>query len=83
MNPWYVYILECSDRSLYTGITNDIQSRLSKHISKKGAKYTRSHKAKRLVHTEEFRTKSDALKREREIKSLKRKQKLELICNSR
>lgn len=79
MKLWHVYILECSDDSLYTGVTNDIQSRLYKHMSKKGAKYTKSRGVKRLAYTEEFDTKSEAMKRESEIKSWDRTQKLELI----
>lgn len=76
---YYVYLLECADKSLYTGITNDLEKRLKQHKNKKGGRYTASHKAKKFVHTEPFATKGEALKRELEIKSLPRKKKLELI----
>jgi len=77
--PWTVYILECSDKTLYTGITNDVESRLEKHRKGTGAKYTRGRSPLKLVYTEPHRTKSRALKRELEIKSLNRTQKLKLL----
>jgi len=76
---WYLYILECNDRSLYTGVTNDIPNRLEKHNTGKGAKYTRSHRPVKLVYFEECGSESDALKREIEIKSWPREKKLSLI----
>lgn len=79
MATWYVYILECSDKTLYTGITNDLEQRLKKHIEKKGAKYTRSRGVRKIVYSEEHPTRSDAMKREREIKSWSRGEKLRLI----
>jgi putative endonuclease len=79
--PWTVYILECADETLYTGITNDIKARLKKHANGTGAKYTRGRGPLRLVHTELYRTKGRALKREVEIKSLDRIQKLKLLGN--
>lgn len=81
MGIWYVYILECKDKSLYTGVTNDIEGRILKHISGKGAKYTKSRGVKKVVHTEVYESKSEALKREHEIKSLDRLKKLELISS--
>jgi len=75
---WTVYILECSDKTLYTGITNDMQSRFAKHAKGKGAKYTRGRSPLKLVYTEQHRTKGRALKRELEIKSLPRSHKLRL-----
>ena len=76
--PWIVYILECSDKTLYTGITNDIENRLAKHTDGTGAKYTRGRAPYKVIYTELHNTKSGALKREAEIKSLGREQKLKL-----
>lgn len=78
---WCVYILQCSDQTLYTGITNDLKKRILIHNSGKGAKYTRVRLPIRLVYQEEKETRSDALKREIEIKKLSRKKKLLLISN--
>jgi putative endonuclease len=76
---YFVYLLQCSDQSIYTGITNDLERRFNEHKNKKGGRYTASHKAEKIVHTEEFPTKSLALKREAEIKSWPREKKLKLI----
>lgn len=75
---WYLYILECKDGSLYTGITNSLDARMKAHLSGKGAKYTKSHRPVRLVYTEILETKSDALKREMAVKGLSRDEKLML-----
>ena len=75
----YVYILECSDGTLYTGWTTDIQKRLNIHNAGKGAKYTRSRLPVKLVYSEQFDSKSDALRREYQIKQLAKAQKLLLI----
>lgn len=75
----YVYIVKCSDDTLYTGWTRNIEARLIVHNSGQGAKYTRSRLPVALVHREAFETKSEALKREIAIKKLKRKQKLKMI----
>ena len=75
----YAYILECSDGTLYTGYTNNIEKRLSVHNSGKGAKYTRSRLPVRVVYFEEYKTKQEAQRREYEIKQLTRAQKLLLI----
>ncbi len=75
----YVYILLCSDHTLYTGWTNDLESRISSHNAGTGAKYTRTRLPVKLVYCEKLNTKSEALKREIEIKKLSRKKKLELI----
>lgn len=76
---YYVYILECKDGTLYTGITTDIQRRFKEHQMGKGGAYTRSKKAKNILYTEKFKTRSGALKREYEIKSWPRNKKLTLI----
>ncbi len=79
MSSWFVYILECNDGTLYTGMTNDLEGRLEKHMTGEGAKYTRSRGAKEIIYSEEFKTKSEALKREHEIKKLSRSEKLRII----
>jgi len=76
---YFVYVLQCNDRTLYTGITNDIDKRLKAHSSGKGAKYTRRRLPVRLLYREEHPNKSSALKRELEIKRLSRKEKIELV----
>ena len=77
---YYVYILECSDNTLYTGITTDISRRVDEHnSSQKGAKYTKLRRPVKLVYSEESEDRSSASKREYAIKKLTRKEKLELI----
>lgn len=75
---WVVYILKCADDTLYTGITNDLEARMAKHESGKGAKYTRSRSPFEILHKEMYPSRSEALKREAAIKSLSRSQKLAL-----
>ncbi len=76
---YYVYLIECGDKTIYTGITTDIQRRFKEHNSGKGGAYTRSKKVKKVLYTEQFKTRSEALKRESEIKSWPREKKLVLI----
>lgn len=76
---WTVYILECSDGTLYTGITDDLQRRLKAHMEGKGAKYTRGRGPLKLRYRETAADKSAALKRECAIKRLRKCEKLELI----
>lgn len=78
----YIYILECRDKSLYTGWTTDVYKRLETHNSGKGAKYTRGRTPVKLKYFEKFETKSEALKREHEIKKFSREKKLKLIAES-
>lgn len=80
---WYVYILKCSDGTLYTGSTNDLEHRLRTHNSGRGAKYTRSRLPVELCYSEEVPDKSSALRREIAIKALTRDKKLELIGSGR
>lgn len=75
----YTYILECADKSLYTGWTNNLEKRLKAHNDGKGAKYTRGRGPVKLVYYQCFEEKSDALKREHEIKKLSRENKLKII----
>ena len=76
---WNVYVLQCGDGSLYTGISTDVDRRLEEHRSGKGAKYTRSRGPLELVYREVCTDKSAALRRELEIKALSRTEKLKLI----
>ncbi len=73
---YHVYIFKCHDGTLYTGSTNDLQKRLETHNLGKGAKYTRGRLPVKLVYSESFTTKGEALKREIALKSLSRKEKL-------
>lgn len=75
----YTYILKCSDNTLYCGYTTELLKRLETHNSGKGAKYTKSRLPVALVYSEEYDSKSEALKRECEIKKMTRRQKLMLI----
>jgi putative endonuclease len=75
----YTYILRCKDNTLYTGYTNRLQYRIQMHQAGKGAKYTRGRGPVSLVYAESFETKSEAMKREIEIKKLDKKQKEQLI----
>ncbi|MBE6053263.1 MAG: GIY-YIG nuclease family protein [Clostridium sartagoforme] len=75
----YVYILKCSDNTLYTGWTTDLEKRLKVHNTGKGAKYTRVRLPVEIVYFEEFEDKKDAMKREYAIKQLSRNEKLKLI----
>lgn len=74
--PFYVYLAECRDGSLYCGWTVDLEKRIEAHNAGKGAKYTRRRRTVRLVYSEEYDSKSHAMKRENEIKSMPRKGKL-------
>jgi len=78
-NKWFVYILKCSDNSLYTGITTNIVKRIATHNKGTGAKYTKHRKPVALVYSEPSLDRSSASKREAQIKSLSRLEKLELI----
>jgi putative endonuclease len=77
--PYAVYILECADGTLYTGITTDLKRRLKEHQAGTGARYTRARGAVRMVYTEKHKNRSTASKREAEIKRLPRARKLKLF----
>ena len=72
-------MLVCHDGTLYCGYTNDLNKRIAAHNNKKGAKYTKTRLPVKLVYSEEFDNKSEAMKREWQIKQLDRKEKLKLI----
>lgn len=76
---WFVYMVECSDGTIYTGITNHIEDRIAKHNSGKGAKYTRSRTPVLLKAFWTYKNKSEASKAEYAYKKLAREQKIELI----
>jgi putative endonuclease len=76
---WSVYILDCSDGTLYTGITNDIDRRIVEHEAGQGAKYTKGRSPVKLVYQETSENRSTASKREIEIKSFSRRDKMILI----
>lgn len=78
----YTYIFECDDGSYYTGWTNHLEKRFQMHKKGKGAKYTRIHKPIKIAYYEEFENKTDAMKREYEIKQFTHKEKENLIKNS-
>ncbi|ELZ90309.1 MULTISPECIES: GIY-YIG nuclease family protein [Haloferax] len=75
----FVYVIECSDGSLYTGYTTDVERRVAEHDAGEGAKYTRGRTPVELVHVEAFESKSAAMSREYEIKQLRRREKLRLV----
>jgi putative endonuclease len=76
---WSTYILRCNDDSFYIGISNNVKKRFLNHKNGKGGRYTRSHNVERIVYTEQFKTKSEALKRESELKRLSHREKEALI----
>lgn len=80
---WKLYILRCGDGSLYTGITVDVQARLTQHREGTGAKYTRGRGPLELVYVEECEDRSCALKRELAIKALSKNEKLTLIQSAK
>lgn len=81
-NKNFIYMIQCADGTIYTGWTTDIESRLEAHNNGTGAKYTRGRGPVRLLYHEEFQSKGEALKREREIKKLKKEKKLKLISEA-
>lgn len=79
---WQTYILLCADQTYYTGIARNVDNRLAKHNAGLGAKYTKNRTPVSLIYSEAFSTRSEALKREYEIKQLTRAQKTALAKNS-
>ncbi len=84
MNSWFIYIVRCADDSLYTGITKNIIRRIDEHNNdnRTAAAYTRGRRPVELVYQECYQTRSQASKREYQIKRLRRKEKLALIETS-
>ena len=80
--PFYTYIARCSDNSLYTGYCKNISFREKRHNLGEGAKYTRQRRPVKIVYFEKFKTRIEAMKRERQIKKWSKKEKENLIkCN--
>lgn len=75
----FAYILECADGTYYTGYTNNLEKRVETHNAGKGGKYTRTRLPVKLIYTEEFATKNEAMSREWAIKQLTRREKEELV----
>lgn len=82
MPAFYVYVLECSDGSYYTGWTTDLEGRLKKHLAKKASKYTRTRLPVRIIYSEAHDSKKAAMQREWSLKQLSRSQKEQLIRSS-
>jgi putative endonuclease len=76
---WHVYIVRCSDGTLYTGVTNDVDTRVAAHNAGRGAKYTRTRLPVLLVYAEPAGARGDALRREHQIKQMTRQRKGRLI----
>ncbi|WP_338232390.1 GIY-YIG nuclease family protein [Companilactobacillus muriivasis] len=76
---YYVYMLLCSDKTFYTGTSNNVEKRVATHNAGKGAKYTKVRRPVKLMYSEELANKSEALKREIAIKKLSRQQKITLL----
>lgn len=79
IHMWFVYILLCKDNSFYIGSTNDVERRLKDHLNGKGGRYTRSHRVVKLIYKEDLGNKSEALKREINLKKWSREKKKALI----
>jgi len=80
---YFVYIIECADKTLYTGITTDLKRRFAEHKDGSASHYTSAKKAKRMLYSEKHPDRSSALKREAQIKKWRREQKLNLIKNGK
>jgi putative endonuclease len=83
MKPWHVYIVHCADGSLYTGITTDVERRIDEHNhdDRLAARYTRGRRPVKLIYSEEYASRSEASKRESEIKQMEREEKEALVEN--
>ena len=78
--PWYLYVVNCSDGTLYTGVTTNIDRRVHEHnTSKRGAKYTKTRRPVKLLWSKEYASRSEAQSAEYEFKRLFHKQKLQII----
>jgi len=82
-SSWFVYIVRCADQTLYTGISDNLEKRITNHNAGKGAKYTRGRTPVKLVYQEKHPDRSTASKREAELKKLTKQKKLKLIASFR
>ena len=76
---YYVYVLVCENGAFYTGYTRNVAARFMLHKKGKGARYVRTHQPKKIVYVEKFETRSDAIRRERQIKRLTHAEKQKLV----
>jgi len=76
--PYFVYVIQCNDGSFYTGYTRNVDSRMRMHVNGNGARYTRIHKPRKIVHVEQFGSRAEAMRRERAVKRLSHKEKARL-----
>ena len=76
---YYVYIIRCKDGSYYTGHAKDAEKRFEMHLKGRGARYTRMHEPEKLVYIEQFESRGEAMRRERQIKTLSHNKKQQLI----
>ncbi len=83
MTKYYAYLARCSDGTLYAGYTNDLKEREAKHNQGAGARYTRARTPIKIIYSEEFETKPEAMRREYEFKKLKKDDKEKLVSGSR
>lgn len=81
MTSWWVYVLRCSDGSLYCGISNDVEKRLRAHNAGKGSRYVRSRRPAHVVFSRSFDSKSEALKAEYRFKKLSKSQKEHIVAS--
>ena len=77
--PWHIYIVQCRDSKLYTGITNNLERRIKDHNRGAGGRFTKCRRPVKLMHSEECSTRPEALKREAQIKRLPRPKKIALF----
>ena len=82
LKPWFVYIVRCRDDKLYTGISNDVEKRVTTHNKGKGCRFTKYRYPVKLIYKEKLGTNSAARKRELEIQGFTRRKKLELISEN-
>jgi len=78
---WYVYLLVCRDKSIYTGITTNLERRLKQHNVGSASKYTRSRLPVKMVYSEKHASRGDALKKEAQVKKLSRQRKIDLYLS--
>lgn len=78
--PWFLYVLRCKDKTLYTGVTNNLERRVKMHSDGKASRYTRTRRPLALVYQETCGSRTQALVRECQIKAFSKKKKEKLIC---
>ena len=76
---YFLYLILCEDKSIYTGVTDNLIRRFVEHSTKSGGRYTKIHNPIKIIYSENFNTKQEALKREKQIKGWRREKKLNLI----